>query len=401
MRILVVHNYYQYSGGEEQVYRAEAKLLESHGHEIYHYTLHNDQISQMSSISLLTKTVWNQQAYQELRSLIRKEQIQIAHFHNTFPLVSPSAYYACKAEGVLVIQTCHNYRLVCPNGMFLRKGQVCEDCLGKFVPLPSIHYQCYRGSRSASIGVAAMLTMHRLARTWTRNVDAYVALTEFARQKLIQGGISSEKIVVKPNFINPDPGVGDGKGGYALFVGRLSQEKGIDLLLSSWQHLDQKIPLKIVGDGPLAETVAAASNETSGISWLGKKSSEDVYALMKRALFLIFPSRWYEGLPRTIIESFAVGTPVIAPNLGSMSSLVTSGETGLHFQAGNKEDLIAKVEWAANNPDTMLQLRQRARDQFLQEYTAEVSYRKLLSIYTQATPIKFLEQAANYDSVIS
>jgi glycosyltransferase involved in cell wall biosynthesis len=383
MRILYVHNYYQYRGGEEQVYEAEARLLEANGHQIYEYTLDNVQIPEMSSIALFTKTVWNHQVYQDLRSLICKERIQIAHFHNTFPLISPSAYYACKAEGVPIVQTCHNYRLVCPNGMFLRQGQICEDCVGKSVPLPSIRHQCYRGSRAASIGVATMLTLHRLARTWSRQVDVYIALTEFARQKLIQGGIPAEKIRVKPNFVHPDPGMGDGKGGYALFVGRLSQEKGIDLLLSAWQQISQTVPLKIVGDGPLASEVAAASDRISGLSWLGSKSIDEVSALMKEAMFLVFTSKWYEGLPRTIIESFAAGTPVIAPNLGSMSSLIEPGETGLHFEAGNVDDLASKILWATSNPEAINQLRQTVREKFVANYTAEESYQSLLSLYQQ------------------
>ncbi|MCU0534006.1 MAG: glycosyltransferase family 4 protein [Hydrococcus sp. Prado102] len=384
MRILTVHNYYQYQGGEEQVFQSESELLEANGHQVWRYTLDNDRIGKMSSLSLLGKTLWNHQVYQELRSLIRQEQIQIAHFHNTFPLISPSAYYACKAEGIPVIQTCHNYRLLCGNGMFLRDGKVCEDCLGKLIPMPSIQHKCYRNSQTASMGVATMLTAHRLANTWNQKVDRYIALTEFARQKLIQGGIPGEKIAVKPNFVDPDPGYGEGNGGYALFVGRLSQEKGIDLLLSAWKQIGDRIPLKIVGDGPLAEQVAAAVNSASNLLWVGRKSMEEVYTLMKGATFLVFPSRWYEGLPRTIIEAFAVGTPVIAPNLGSMSSLIARGETGLHFQAGCMEDLVNSLIWATHHSEAMIRMRQRVRFEFIHKYTAEESYRKLMEIYTQA-----------------
>jgi glycosyltransferase involved in cell wall biosynthesis len=392
MNILTVHNYYQHQGGEEQVFQSESELLEENGHQVWRYTLTNDRIGEMSSLSLLGKTLWNHQVYGELRSLIRKEQIQIAHFHNTFPLISPSAYYACKAEGIPVIQTCHNYRLLCANGMFLREGKVCEDCLGKLIPVPSIQHKCYRNSQTASAGVAAMLTTHRLAKTWNRQVDKYIALTEFARQKLIQGGISPQKIVVKPNFVNPDPGFGDGSGGYALFVGRLSQEKGIDLLLSAWEQIGNTFPLKIVGDGPLADRVEAAANSSLGIDWVGRKSMEEVYTLMKDAAFLVFPSRWYEGFPRTIIESFAVGTPVIAANLGSMSTLITPQQTGLHFQAGNVEDLVAKVMWAGNNLEYMTQLRQKTRAEFLAKYTTEDNYRTLLEIYLQSVSVESLRQ---------
>lgn len=381
MRILIIHNYYQQAGGEDQVFKAESDLLTTNGHQVYHYTLNNDAIAGMSAIALLGKTLWNPQVYQEVRSLIQQQQIQVAHFHNTFPLISPAAYYACKAERIPVIQTCHNYRLLCPNAMLLRDGNVCEDCLGKLVPLPAIQHKCYRENRLASAGVVAMLTTHRLAQTWSRQVDVYIALTEFARQKLIQGGIPADKVVVKPNFIHPDPGCGDGKGGYALFVGRLSTEKGIDLLLSAWQHLGEKIPLKIVGDGPLADRVAAAVSNTSGVSWLGRKSMEEVYGLMQEAAFLVFPSRWYEGLPRTIIESFAVGTPVIAANLGAMASLITHGKTGLHCLPGQVSDLVAQVEWALAHPQQLAQMRQQARQEYEIAYTATANYHQLINCY--------------------
>jgi glycosyltransferase involved in cell wall biosynthesis len=384
MRILLIHNYYQHSGGEDQVFQAEFELLVANGHQVWPYTLHNQQIEQMSSLGLLSKTLWNQQVYRELRALIRQAKIQIAHFHNPFPLVSPAAYYACKAQGIPVVQTCHNYRLLCPNAMLLRNGQVCEACVGKLVPLAAVRHKCYRNQRAASAGVAALITGHRLMQTWTRQVDTYIALTKFARQKLIEGGLPAAKVVVKPNFVNPDPGRGDGAGGYALFVGRLSEEKGIDLLLAAWKSLGTQIPLKLVGDGPLAEQVAAAVHSTPGLTWVGRKSMQDVYALMKAAAFLVFPSRWYEGLPRTIIESFAVGTPVIAANLGAMASLIRPGETGLHFQSGNGADLIAKVRWAADHPEIVQQWRQNARRDYEQHYTAEQSYRQLLEIYTQA-----------------
>lgn len=384
INILAVHNYYQYQGGEEQVFQSESKLLEANGHQVCRYTIDNHQIAAMSSLSLMGKTLWNQKVYREMRSQIRQKQIQIAHFHNTFPLISPSAYYACQAEGIPVIQTCHNYRLLCPNGMFLRDGKVCEACLDKFVPLPSIQHGCYRGKRLPSAGVTAMLTSHRIAQTWKHRVNTYLALTDFARQKLIQGGIPAEKVVVKPNFVDPDPGEGKGTGKYALFVGRLSQEKGIDLILSAWKQIGEKFPLKIVGDGPLAHQVALASEQIPEISLLGRKTLEDVYELMKEATFLVFPSLWYEGLPRTIIESFAVGTPVIAANLGSMSSLIRPGINGLHFQTGNATELARSVLWAANHLGEMKRLRSLTRAEFIEKYTAKENYRQLSTIYQQA-----------------
>lgn len=381
MNILLAHNYYQHVGGEEQVFNAEADLLERHGHQVYRYRLSNDQIEATPRLELAQKTIWNREVYRELRSLIRDRQIQVAHFHNTFPLISPAAYYVAKAEGVRVVQTCHNYRLLCPGAMFLRDGKVCEDCLGKSIPLSGVQHRCYRGNRVASAGVASMLVVHRLLQTWNTQVDAYVALTQFAKQKFIQGGLPAHRIVVKPNFVDPDPGVGTGQGKYALFVGRLAQEKGIHLLLEAWEQIGSAVPLRIVGDGPLASLVSATVEQNSGITWLGRRPMEEVYSLMKEAMFLVFPSRWYEGLPRTLIESFAVGTPVIATKLGSMSSLITAEKTGLHFEAEDVGSLVDRVKWLASDAKILHNMRSQARIEFETLYTAEQSYQKLIEIY--------------------
>ncbi|MFM7448548.1 MAG: glycosyltransferase [Leptolyngbyaceae cyanobacterium] len=385
MQILAVHNYYQQFGGEDVIFTAETDLLESHGHNVYRYTLHNDQIKTMSSWSVAKDTLWNHQVYQELRSLAAQIKPDIVHFHNTFPLVSPAAYYAVKAAGIPVVQTLNNYRLLCPNALFLRNGNVCEDCLGKVLPWPGTVHGCYQNNRAASSVVAAMLTTHRLLHTWVNMVDVYVAnLTEFARDKFIQAGIPPDKIVIKPNFVDPDPGVGQGQGGYALFVGRLSPEKGIATLLSAWKQMkESRIPLKIVGDGPLASEVGATVNEVPDVEWLGKQPLQTIYALMKDATFLVFPSQWYEGLPRTIVESFAVGTPIIASNLGAMSSLIRHGVTGLHFEAGSSTDLLAQVEWAVAHPQEIAGMRQAARAEYEEKYTAEINYRKLIVIYNR------------------
>lgn len=384
MRILSVHNYYQQAGGEDKVFAAESALLETKGHQVWRYTLHNDQVKASNPVAIASATFWNQAVYKDLRSLIRQKQIQIAHFHNTLPLISPSAYYAAKAEGAAVIQTFHNYRLVCPNAMLFRDGRVCEDCLGKAIPFSAIQHGCYRGSQSASAAVTAMLAIHRAAQTWTNQVDVYIALTDFARQKLIQGGIPPQKVVVKPNFVYPDPKYGEGKGGYALYVGRLSPEKGVDLLLAAWESIGNKIPLKIVGDGPLAPQVVKAVDQIPGVEWLGRRQMDEVYALMKEAMFLVFPSKWYEGLPNTIIESFAVGTPVIASNLGSMSSLIIPQRTGLHFDPNDSQDLATKVEWALAHPEELIRMRQKVRAEFETKYTASQSYVQLMQAYALA-----------------
>ena len=382
--MLLLHNHYQQPGGEDQVFAAEGNLLEARGHRVIRYVSHNDRVAEISRPALAKATVWNGGTYREIRALIRRDRPQVAHFHNTFPLISPAAYYAARAEGIPVVQTLHNYRLLCPNALFFREGGVCEDCLGKKVPWPGVAHACYRASRLSSGAVAAMLTTHRAAGTWTGGVDTYIALSEFARQKFIQGGLPAGKIVVKPNFIDPDPGVGEGRGDYALFVGRLSQEKGLDTLLAAWQRLRHKVPLKIVGDGPLAPRVAEISKRVAEIEWLGRQPKDQVEHLMKDARALIFPSVWYEGFPMVIAEAYAVGLPVVASDLGSMSSLIDHGRTGLRFRPGDPGDLAARVGWISTHPAELEKMRKTTRAEYEARYTAERNYETLIEIYRMA-----------------
>src|SRR5215211_6483800 len=384
MKVLAVHNSYQQPGGEDQVFLAETALLEAYGHRMVRYTTHNDQIAEMNHMALAVNTVWNSSTYQELRTLIHREQPDVAHFHNTFPLISPAGYYAATAEGVPVVQTLHNYRLLCPNALFFRDGRVCEDCMGKAVPWPGVVHRCYRGSRTASGVIATMLTVHRALRTWTEMVDVYVALTEFARSKFIEGGLPAGKIVVKPNFVAPDPGRGQGGGGYALFVGRLAPEKGTETMLAAWDRLGTRIPLKIVGDGPLRDQVVEAAARQSNVEWLGHRPVEDVHALMGKADMLIFPSQWYETFGRVAAEAFAAGTPVIAANIGAVAELVEHGRTGLKFRPGDPEDLVTQLEWALSHSAELRRMREEVRAEFEAKYTAERNYRALMEIYEAA-----------------
>jgi glycosyltransferase involved in cell wall biosynthesis len=385
MHVLMAHNYYQQPGGEDQSFAAEAALLEANNHTVLRYTLHNDQIDARQPLTLAQNTIWNRKVYAALREIFRRERPQIAHFQNTFPLISPAAYYAARAEGVPVVQSVHNYRLLCPNALFFRDGRVCEDCLGKFIAWPGTLHACYRGSRAATGVVTMMLAAHRVSRTWRRAVDRYITLTDFGREKLIQGGFPAEKIVVKPNFVYPDPGVGQGAGGYALFVGRLSPEKGVGTLLAAWASLQRPIPLKIIGDGPLAADVARASQQRAEITWLGSQPAERVLDVMKAAHVLIFPSQCYEGFPRVIVEAFAVGLPVVSSDLGTMSRLIRHRHIGLHFRPGDYCDLAAQVEWASAHPDALAGMRHAARAEFEANYTPERNYQLLMQIYEQAS----------------
>jgi glycosyltransferase involved in cell wall biosynthesis len=304
--------------------------------------------------------------------------------HNFFPLISPAVDHAAQAEGCAVVQTLHNYRTACPAGTFYRDGRVCEDCLGRTVPWPGVLHGCYRGSRAGSAAVATMIAGHRLIGTWQSKVDLYIALNEFMRQKAIAGGLPAHKIVIKPNFVGQDPGVGCGQGGFALFTARLNREKGVPELLAAWQRLGARIPLKIVGDGPLTDDVVRAAAANPAIEYLGRRPLAEFYELLGAARFFIFTSTWYEGFPRVISEAYARGTPIVASAIGPIAEVVADRRTGLHFRPGDVDDLVAKVAWLLEHPEEQAALRQNARAEFEAKYTAEVNLEQLLAIYERA-----------------
>ncbi|MFE4105280.1 glycosyltransferase family 4 protein [Almyronema epifaneia] len=383
MQILSIHNSYQIRGGEDESWAAEVKLLSEKGHQVEIYEETNDRTEKLKALQLAQRTIWSRESYQIVTQKIRATGCELMHVQNFFPLISPSVYYAAQAEGVPVIQTLRNYRLLCPNALFFRQGRVCEDCLGKPVPYPGVLHSCYRQNRAATAATAAMLVTHQGMGTWHHQVDLYIALTQFARKKFIQGGLPPEKIVVKPNFVYPDPGVGQGEGGFALYVGRLSVEKGLDTLLAAWQLLQTPMPLKIVGDGPLADEVQAVAARLSNVEWLGRRPMAEVHALMGQAQFLIFPSKWYETFGRVAVEAFAKGTPVVASDLGAIAELVESGHTGVRFRPGNAADLATKVHWMLADTQRLAAMRRAARAEFEAHYTAESNYQQLMRIYEQ------------------
>lgn len=382
--LLLVHNYYQQPGGEDQVFAAEAALLEHHGHKVHRYTVHNDQVSTYSKVALARATIWNADSYDKLRHLIRQVRPDVMHVHNTLPLISPAAYYAAKDEGLAVVQTLHNYRLMCPASTFLRNGQICEDCSGKFFPWPGVIHACYRQSYAASGAIAAMLAIHQGRGTYRTVVDHYIAMTDFGRRKFIESGFPEEKVVVKPHFVEPDPGPGSGGGRYALFAGRLVPEKGVETLLQAWERVSYRLPLKIVGDGPLAPKVAKAAAKNTSITWLGQRAKGEVLALMGEASIVVVPSLWYETFGLVAIEAFAKGTPVIASAIGAIAEVVEAGRTGFHFRPGDAEDLAVQIEWAVTHPLKLAQMRREARAEYDAKYTAESNYPQLVEIYREA-----------------
>lgn len=382
MKILLCHNHYQQRGGEDRVFESESALLESRGHEIVRFTVHNDAVTNFGRLDLLKKTVWNTEAADQLDAVIQREQPELMHCTNIFPLISPAAYYVAKQHGVAVVQSLHNYRLLCPKAQFVRNGKICESCLGKSIAWPAVVHGCYRESRTASAAVTAMLAYHHRRQSWTEMVDRFITPTQFAKDKHIEGGLPAEKIEVKPNFIVNDPGVGSGSGGYELFVGRLSAEKGIETLLAAWRNLPGDRKLKIIGDGPLADMVEQSARSDQRIEWLGHCDAQRVFAELRQARCLIMPSICYETFGLTIIEAFASGTPVITSRLGAMAELIDEGRTGWLVNAGDASDLAEKIAQLDNADSTSL--RQQARDEFEQKYSAEENYHTLIRIYDQA-----------------
>jgi glycosyltransferase involved in cell wall biosynthesis len=384
MRILIAHNQYLIRGGEEESSAAEQELLRQHGHEVDLYEEHNERVGALSKLRVALKTVWSSESYHILRQRLRRQRYDVVHVQNFFPLISPSIYYAARAEGVPVVQSLRNYRLVCANAALFRDGQVCEDCLGRSVPWPGVVHRCYRDSRVASGTVAAMVGIHRATRTWQRMVAVYIALSRFSRTKLVEGGLPADRIVVKPNFVDGSARPGSGSGGYALFVGRLSPEKGVATLLEAWRQLGGALPLKIVGEGPLEAEVAAACAGDPAIEQLGRRSLAEVYELMGEARFLVLPSEWYEPFGRVAVEAFARGSPVIATALGVMAEMVEDGRTGWLYPPRDAAALAERVRWALAHPDRLAGMRAAALAEFEAKYTPAANYRQLLAIYRRA-----------------
>lgn len=382
LRILMVHNRYRIRGGEDVSTDAEVALLREYGHTVHLITKDNRDLETRNGVGLAVDSVWSRRSKREVGDVLRDGSFDVMHVQNFLPQFSPSIYYAARDAGVPIIQTLRNYRLLCPKGTFHREEKTCEACLGRSVAWPAIRYACYRDSRMATAAVAAMTAVHHAIGTWTQCVTQYIALTRFARDKMIEGGLPAEKIVVKPNFVFPDPGFEAKKEDFAIYVGRLSPEKGIATLLRAWRRI--QIPLKIVGEGPLRHDVEAAAERLPHVEYLGRKSLAETYELIGKACLLVFPSEWYETFGRVVAEAFSRGTPVVASRLGAAGELVDPEKTGIHFTAGDAEDLAAKVEWMIGRPQERSQMGREARLAFENHYSAQQNHAQLMEIYRRA-----------------
>lgn len=375
MKILQAHNFYQFSGGEDTVVANERKLLEGNGHQVIPFYKHNNQLkgSVIEKLKLVYSTSWSKATFDEVDQLIQKTKPDICHVHNFLPLISPSIYDACIKNDVPVIQTLHNYRLICANGLFSRNGEICEDCLGKS-PMGAVMKKCYRNSIPQTYLVAKMLLKHTEKGTWSNKVDRFICVTDFARNKFIQHGLPESKLIVKSNFVSDQP-TDLKKGDYLIFVGRLEKAKGAELLIEIAPRLNRTI--KVIGEGELEDRLSDVSN----IELVGKKSHSETMEYIAKAKALLFPSLLYEGMPMTILEAFSVKTPVIASNIGAMKSLIEHRVTGVLFEPNLPNDLLKAISYVEQSE--LKEISNLAYQEFKDKYSSETNYRSLLSLYQE------------------
>lgn len=383
MKILIIHNRYIYPGGEDQVVEAERRMLEKFGHKVILYEQSNSQIRHFKlfhKISFILKDIyWSRHSYRAIRTLIQKEEPDIAHFHNSFFCISPSAYDACYDAKVPIVQTLHNYRFLCPIGLFYHHGRLCENCLshGK---IAAVKNKCWKDSYLFSFILTKVVTSFEKRRILSEKIGHFIALTPFSRQKFIDNGFDKERITIKPNFLDVEFKPSPETGTYGLFIGALSAYKGIRPLVEAWPTLKKDFPLKIIGDGPLYHALRRSTVSTS-IEFLGAKSLNETLQYLKTSLFVVVPSECYENFPRVILEAFGCGVPVVATNHGAMKNLVAHGKTGLLFQNGCREDLVKKIQLLIENPSLAKELGMNARRQYEEHYTLENNYEILMDIY--------------------
>lgn len=392
MKVLAIHNYYRTGmpSGENASFEAERRLLERAGDEVVSYTRHSDEIAGWpvaKRAALAFETVWSRAVQRDLTRIIERERPGVAHMQNTFPLISASAALACHKAGVPVVQSLRNYRLACPGALLARGGKPCERCLGRRLAWPGVVRGCYRNSRALTAVVAAASAVQWAMEGRKEAADLYVCATEFARRKFMEAGLHGEKIAVKPNFVEPDPGAAPRPGESAIFIGRLSDEKGAGTLIEAWRRLDE-VALTVVGSGPLLHDLRARANGSANIRFAGPLGREEATQLLRRARLLIFPSECYETFGRVAAEAFACGVPVIASRLGVMAEVVDDGRTGLHFTPGDPDDLAAKVAWAWNRPGELDRMRREARAEYEARYTAARNYQMLKDIYRRAGAVE-------------
>lgn len=387
MKIALVHNFYRSisPSGEDIVVVQEQRLLESRGNEVVGYFARSDDLQgrAIATIGAALGLGFRPDVLLKLAAFLSRERPDVVHVHNTFPLLSPAVFWACSQAGIPIVHTLHNYRWVCPAGTFMRHGRVCEECVDSGLQR-SVLRGCYRESRAQTAPIAAMLGLNRLLGTLQTKVTRFIALTQFARRKLIEGGLPAERIRVKPNFL-ADPPVAklEEDDGRVAFVGRLSSEKGLGVLMDAWDALPD-VPLRIIGSGPMEPAVRQWAAGRANVEITGILAWDDALRAILDARLLVMPSLWYEGFPLTLREALACGTPAIASELGSMAEIIQHGRTGLLVPPGDAAALARAVREAFFDDALLHRLGVAARADFEEKYTADVNYAQLMRIYEEA-----------------
>jgi glycosyltransferase involved in cell wall biosynthesis len=381
--VLQVHTHYRQAGGEDQVVEAEKQLLETAGIAVHQVMFDNADLRESKSpadnIKLAASAIWSRRAERRVGAAIEAHRPDVMHVHNTFAAASPSVYAA--AGAIPVVQTLHNYRMVCPVATAFRNGRACTDCVGRFVPWPGVMHACVHDSRSQSTAAAATIVVHRILGTFQRRIAVYVVLTNFQRQVMIDGGLPPDRIRVISNFLEPDPGVGDRQRSGILYVGRLAEEKGVGVLLRAARRLPGTI--RVAGDGPL-QVVTARAGAAEDIEYLGLLEHSSVREELRRAIALVLPSIWFEGFPLTVLEAYATGTPVIASRIGSLAEVVEDGVTGLLAEAHDADGLAERLRWAVSHPEEMHEMGSRARERYEGLFRGPAHLEALLGAYAAA-----------------
>ena len=377
--------------GENVVCEAERQLLSKHEHSVKSFFRNSDEIEMQGSLGVIqaaATTPWNPKVFRTIRDMVKFSQPDVVHVHNTFPLISPAVFPAVGINAARVL-TLHNYRLFCPAAIPMRDGKVCTECLDKRSSLPSMLHGCYRGSRVATLPLAISVGLHRALGTWTKQVDAFICLSEFQRELMIKAGLPREKVHVKPNFYpgNPAVAVWAERKPYVVFAGRLTAEKGVVNLLRAWQAWGAAAPeLRMVGDGELRAELERMAKGLP-VRFLGQVSSEEAQAQIANAQMLVLPSECFEGFPMVVREAFAFGTPVAVSDLGPLPSIVEHGKGGIVFQPANPQSLLQEVRSAWKTPGLLARLGQGARAEFESKYTEDANYAALMEIYRQAIEV--------------
>lgn len=387
---MLLHNKHRSGApsGDDIVVSREIELLRKNGHEVCFYGKYNDAIDKWSlfrKIRLFFEIPWSTTAQKELTTILEEQKYDIVHIHNIFPQFSISIYETLKRFNLPFVHTLHDFRLFCANAFLFRNGRVCELCPTKHY-LYSVKYRCFQNSLLKSIPSAFMIKYSKKNEN-TLHPDYYIVLTEFAKSKIVDFGINPRRIFIKPNFISEQLSSSKETLNYAAFVGRLSKEKGIDIILKSLQAKKcKKIPIKVIGDGPLSVYVEQKIKEfgLKQIDILGLKSHRETIEYIKKARFLIMPSLCYESFPVTLIEAMAMGTPVIATNIGALGYLIRNHETGILTSPGDVEDLANKITWLWEHDEERKKMGENARKEFEEKYTPEKNFKILMNIYEKA-----------------